>query len=471
MSSIRLTCHGAARTVTGSRHLLEIPHRRLLVDGGMFQGLKELRLRNWSEPGFDPTTIDEVLLTHAHIDHSGYLPRLVKLGLEAPILCTPATSDLLKVLLMDAAKLQEEDADYANRKGFSKHHPAQPLFDAGDAEAALALRRAVDYDTPVHCGDATVTWHNAGHLLGSAFLEVEVARAGQQPLRIVFSGDIGRYGSPLHPDPQPRPACDVLVLESTYGDRSHDQTPLEEQLSEPVGRCLGRGGIVLIPAFAVGRSQQIMLVLRRLMRSGALPRVPIHLDSPMAVDATAIYSKYLNSSNLDEDVFADGREHLFPEEVHLHRATSESKGLNKLHGPRIIVSASGMLTGGRVLHHLARLAPDPKNLVLLAGFQAPGTRGRSLVEGADTLKIHGGHVPVRCEVESISGLSGHGDQGELLKWLESAPLPQRIILVHGEERAMRALEAKIEQRHGIRCELPVIGQTLTLAGESRSLRA
>lgn len=462
MSSIRLTCHGAARTVTGSRHLLEIPGRKFLVDGGMFQGLKELRLRNWSGPGFDPRSIDEVLLTHAHIDHSGYLPRLAKLGLEAPILCTPATFDLLEVLLMDAAKLQEEDADYANRKGYSKHHPAEPLFDADDARAALGLRRAVDYESPTVLGDATVTWHNAGHLLGSAFLEVEVARAGGAPMRIVFSGDIGRYGSPLHPDPEPRPACDVLVLESTYGDRTHDQTSLEDQLAGPIGACLKRRGTVLIPAFAVGRSQQITLVLRRLMRDGKLPRVPIHLDSPMAVDATRIYSKYLNPANLDEDVYADGRLRLFPDEVHFHRDTSSSKGLNRLHGPRILVSSSGMLTGGRILHHLARLAPDPNNLILLAGFQAPGTRGRSLVEGATTLKIHGAQVSVRCEVASITGLSGHADQGELLRWLDGAPLPKRIVLVHGEEHAMEAFGKVIHERHGIRCEMPAIGETLEL---------
>lgn len=460
MSSIRLTCHGAARTVTGSRHLLELPDRKLLIDGGMFQGLKELRLRNWSSPGFDAREIDEVLLTHAHIDHSGYLPRLTKLGLDAPILCTPATADLLEVLLMDAAKLQEEDADFANRKGYSKHHPAEPLFDANDAAAALALRQAVEYYQPVQLGSAAVTWHNAGHLLGSAFLEVAID--GDHPLRVVFSGDIGRYGSPLHPDPEPRPECDVLVMESTYGDRTHDPTPLEDQLAGPVGRCLARKGIVLIPAFAVGRSQQITLVLRRLMRDRLLPRVPIHLDSPMAVDATSIYSRYLDPHNLDRDVFEDGRIELFPKDVHFHRHTSASKSLNSLRGPRIIISSSGMLTGGRILHHLARLAPDPNNLVLLAGYQAPGTRGRSLVEGAPSVKIHGQTVPIRCEVESITGLSGHADRNELLRWLESAPLPKRLILVHGEEKAMRSLATEIHERHGLEAELPVIGQTMTL---------
>lgn len=461
--SIRLTCHGAARTVTGSRHLLEVDGRATLVDGGMFQGLKALRLRNWGDPGFDPRRMDEVLLTHAHIDHSGYLPRLARLGLEAPIYCTPATYDLLEVLLLDAAKLQEEDARFANRHGYSKHHPAEPLFDEADARAALALRRVVRYGEVLELGPIRAAWHNAGHLLGSAYLEVSVGRRGADPLRIVFSGDIGRYGVPLHPDPMPRLQSEVLVLESTYGDRDHPTTSLEEQLAEPLSWCLGHGGTVLIPAFAVGRSQQITLVLRRLMKKGLLPDVPIHIDSPMAVDATRIYSRYLDAINLDHDVFEDGRLDLFPSDVHFHRSTAASKALNGMRGPRVIVSASGMLTGGRVLHHLGRLAPDPKNLVLLAGFQAPGTRGRTLAEGAETVKLHGQHVPIRCRVETLHGLSGHADRGELLRWLDGAPLPRRIVLVHGEVKAMSALAAEIERRHGIVCEMPEIGETLELA--------
>lgn len=462
-SSIRLTCHGAARTVTGSRHLLELADRKLLVDGGMFQGLKELRVRNWGDPGFDPRQLDAVLLTHAHIDHSGYLPRLTRLGMTAPIYCTPATNELLEILLLDAAKLQEEDADFANRHGFSKHHPAEPLFGEGDAQDALALRRVVDYDTPLELGSASVMWHNAGHLLGSAFLSVSAERAGSAPLRVVFSGDIGRYDMPLHVDPVGRPDCDVLVLESTYGDRDHDETPFEDQLAEPVGRCLRARGTVLVPAFAVGRAQQITLVLRRLMQQGDLPDVPIHIDSPMAVDATRIYSRYLDTENLDPNIPEDGELHLFPEDVHFHRSTNSSKALNTMKGPRIIVSASGMLTGGRVLHHLARLAPHPDNLVLLAGFQAPGTRGRALADGAETVKIHGAHIPVRCQVATLHGLSGHADRGELLRWLGTAPMPRRIVLVHGEERAMFALADEIEKRHGIRAELPRIGETLDLA--------
>lgn len=462
---MRLSFHGAAGTVTGSKHLLESGGRHVLLDAGMFQGRKDLRLRNWDGPDFDPRAVDRVLLSHTHIDHVGYLPRLVRLGLRAPVHCTPAAFDLAGLMLLDAAKIQEEDARYANKKGFSRHRPAKPLYTTGDARRALELLRKQPYrrwlDVDPEAG-IRARFLNSGHLLGAAFLEIRIDRGGRERT-VVYSGDVGRFDIPLHLDPQPLPRCDVLIVESTYGDRSHTRKPVLEQIGPPMRRVLKGRGTVLIPAFAVGRSQQITLMLRRLMKQGELPEVPIHIDSPMATDATRIYSRFLNRRNVDADVFEDGRLRLFPSDVQFHRSSRESKRLNDLPGPRIVVSSSGMLTGGRVLHHLRRLLPDPRNLVLLVGYQPPGTRGRDLVEGRRSVKVHGRHVPAAARVLQVHGLSGHADRSELLRWLDSAPAPPKVaFVVHGEPDSAEAFAATLRRRYRCRTEIPALGDAYDL---------
>ncbi|MGQ0723226.1 MAG: MBL fold metallo-hydrolase RNA specificity domain-containing protein [Candidatus Eiseniibacteriota bacterium] len=461
---MRLEFHGAAGTVTGSKYRLETGRGAVLVDAGLFQGKKALRLRNWESPGFEPGAIDAVLLTHVHVDHVGYLPRLVRLGYRGPVFATAATVDLAAIVLRDAAKIQEEDAAYANRKGFSKHSPALPLFDAADAEAALRLLRPVPFGEWMDTADGIrARWTNTGHLLGAAMIEVE-AKGARDETRLLFSGDVGRYGQPLHVDPSPRPPSDWLVIESTYGNRTHPGEPIEDQLLEPMRRTLSRRGVVLVPAFAVGRSQLVTLVLRRLMGRGTLPEVPIHIDSPMAVDATSIYSKYLDARNVDADVFADGRAVLFPDCVEMHRTVDESKHLNALDGPRVIISSSGMMVGGRILHHLRQRLPDPRNLVCLAGFQAEGTRGRALVDGAKTLRMHGEDVPVRAEVVNLSGFSGHADAGELMRWYRTeATAPRGVFVTHGEPEAAAALAKRLEAAGAGAVRVPDLGEGVRLS--------
>ena len=460
---VQLGFHGAAGTVTGSRHLLDVDGARILVDAGLFQGVKELRDLNWQKPGFDPRSVGRLLLTHTHIDHAGYLPRLVRDGYGGPVDCTPATQELAGLLLLDAAKLQEEDAAYANKKKFTKHDPALPLSTSDDAQAALARLRAIDYDAWLDLGSGVrASFRNAGHLLGSALVEVRIERNGRART-IVFSGDVGGYGMPLHPDPTPPPACDALVIESTYGDRLHDHTPLADQMREPLRATFARGGVVVIPAFAVGRAQQVTMLLGDMMRSGELPEVPIDMDSPMAVDATRIYGRHLRDHNLDADLFEDGRSRLCPPGLRFHRTTEESKALNDLGGPRVIISASGMLTGGRVLHHLERRLPDARNLVMLVGYQAAGTRGRALLDGAKTLFIHGHEVPVRAGFLAMHGLSGHADSDELMRWMRSgAARPAAVFVTHGEPEAQAALARRIEKEVGARTFEPRLGSVFDL---------
>ncbi len=447
-----LSFHGGAGTVTGSRHLLEAGGVRVLVDAGMFQGLKKLRKRNWRSPAFEPDAIDHLLLTHAHIDHSGYLPRLVKNGLRAPVHCTRATHDLGRLLLLDAAKIQEEDAKYANKKGFSKHHPALPLYTTEDAEASFELLSPVGYGEWIELGEGLrARFLNAGHILGAAIVDVRLdAPSGE--IKIVFSGDLGRYGVPLHSDPDPMPDCDVLVIESTYGNREHKTESIESQIRDALISCIDRKGTILIPSFAVGRSQLITLCLRLLIKAGRLPDLPIHIDSPMAVDATRIYSKHIRDLSLDETLVDDGRSRLFPDNVQFHRSVADSKKLNKLPGPRIIISASGMLTAGRVLHHLKRLLSDERNLVILVGYQAAGTRGRKMMEGAKSIRVHGKDVPVRAEFFPISGLSAHADKNELLRWVRSAggveKLPATIFVTHGEPKVADAFAKSLHEKVG-----------------------
>ena len=468
---MRLTFHGAARTVTGSRHLVEAADARVLVDCGMFQGLKKLRRMNWDEPGFEPGFLDHVILTHAHIDHTGYTPRLMQYGFRGDIHCTPATAELLEVMLMDAAHIQEEDAAWANKKGFSKHKPAEPLYTSLDALQALKQLRPSAFTRWVTINpDLRFRFGNSGHILGAAFVELRVkggndTRDNVNPgeTTVVFSGDLGRYGVPLHEDPDPLPDCDVLVVESTYGDRRHETTPVLEQIREDFQKTIHRRGVVLVPSFAVGRTQLVALLLREFMRDGDLREVPIHIDSPMAINATAIYSRHLYDSNLDEEVTFDGRSRLFPNSVHLHRTVHESKQLNNARGPRVIIAASGMMTGGRILHHLSRRLSDHNNLVLLTGYQAVGTRGRALQDGAGHLRIHGRDVPVEAKVGTINGLSSHADGDEIMRWIGSAGRrPRRVFVVHGQPESAENLAGRIAREFGAEVAVPDLKESFEI---------
>lgn len=469
---LSLAFHGGAGTVTGSRFLLSTGKARILIDCGLFQGLKELRLLNWRPPAFDVRALDAVLVTHAHIDHTGYLPRLVREGYRGPIYATPATVELAEVLLLDAARLQEEDAEYANRKGYSKHHPALPLFTTADAESALKRMKAIDFDEWLDLDSSfSARFQSAGHILGSSHIEVRASDA-EGRATVVFSGDVGRYNMPLHIDPVPPPPCDALVLESTYGDRLHDEAALQEQLRRPLMDTIRRGGTVLIPAFAVARVQLVTLMLRQLMESGALPEVPIHIDSPMAVDVTRIYQRYLGSDELDREAGAHASGALFPRHVRFHRSVEESRALNDLPGPRIIISSSGMLTGGRVLHHLRRLAGNPSNLIALAGYQAAGTRGRALQDGATTLRMHGEDITIRARVVSLDGFSAHADAAELVRWALSGPgVPETVFLAHGEPEAQQALAARLKEASVPQALVPRLGQEFTFVSASRRWRS
>ena len=468
---MRLTFHGAARTVTGSRHLLEAAGQRILVDCGMFQGRKKLRLLNWQEPGFEPGFLDHVVLTHAHIDHTGYVPRLMQYGFSGPIHCTPATAELLELMLMDSAHIQEEDAAWANKKGFSKHKPAEPLYTSMDALQALKLLAPSGFDKWIKLSpEVRCRLGNSGHILGAAFAEFRISggedkadNANPGETTIIFSGDVGRYDVPLHSDPAPLPDCDVLIVESTYGKRKHEQSPVLDQIRKDFEQIMHRRGIVLVPSFAVGRTQLVALILRELMREGDLQEVPIHIDSPMAIDATAIYSRHLYDCNLDKEVTFDGRSRLFPFKVQRHRTVHESKMLNNLDGPRVIIAASGMMTGGRILHHLVRRLPDHNNLVLLTGYQAIGTRGRALQDGADTLRIHGQNIPVEAKVATINGLSSHADGDEIMRWIGTArKKPARVFVVHGEPESAEHLAGRIAGEIGAEVSVPDLKESFEI---------
>jgi metallo-beta-lactamase family protein len=437
---------GAAGTVTGSMHLLEADGHQVLLDCGLFQGPKALRLRNWRDFPFDPKRLDAVVLSHAHIDHSGALPLLARRGYRGPIYCTAATVDLLGVLLPDSAHLQEEDADRANRRGYSKHKPALPLYTAADADRALAQLQPAGSDRPFPVvGEIAATYRCAGHILGAATVDVRLGPGS----RVVYSGDLGRYGRPLLPDPEPVPHADVLLLESTYGDRTHVKGT-GEALAAVVRDTAQRGGALVVPAFVVDRTQEVLWLLQRLEEEGRIPELPVYVDSPSATEVTEIYRRH--PADLDAESrrgLSSGNDPLRTKRCTFCRSVEESKRLNDLHGPIIIVSASGMATGGRILHHLQHRLPDTRNTVLLVGYQAAGTRGRSLQDGARTLRMFGADVPVRARVETIHGLSAHADQEEILRWLGGFQRPpRRTYLVHGEPAAAEGLAAAIRARYG-----------------------
>ena len=465
---ITLTFLGAAGMVSGSRHLLDVDDKRVLFDCGLFQGTKSLRERNWKSLQVPPDSLQSVVLTHAHIDHSGWLPRLVKQGFTGPIHTSRATADLLGLMLFDSAKCQAEDALYANRKGYSNHHPAQPLYEEQDVEHTLRLVRVVDRETwfepafGVRC-----RFHDAGHMLGSSFVEVEAATHHGTPTKILFSADVGRYNAPLYNDPVKAFACDWLVCESTYGDRDHsDIDPLHE-LETATREAIERGGMMLVASFAVGRCQQLVYLLRILMASGRLPQIPIWVDSPMAVVATNIFHKHLAEQDLSEAKLAGVDESLATLSVHLAKTSEESKAINDANGPGIIIASSGMMNGGRILHHLKRRLPDSRTTVLVAGFQAAGTRGRALLDGAEFLRIHGRDIPVKAAVRRIETLSGHADRRELVRWLSGLPAPECTFLVHGEPQAASGMAEQIRSSFGWKTMIPTIGQTVHLERAER----
>jgi len=446
LNGLRLQFLGATGTVTGSRYLVEFRGRRLLVDCGLFQGLKQLRLRNWAPPPVPAVSIDAVLLTHAHIDHSGYLPRLTAEGFRGPIYASPGTAELLAILLPDSGRLQEEDARYANRHGFSKHSPALPLYTEAQALQSLAQVRPREFGKAFEpVPGLLVSFSHAGHIVGAASVHL-ATDAGS----ITFSGDLGRTDDPVMLPPAAAPDGDVIVIESTYGDRLHPAAPSADQLCDVVSRTAARGGTTLIPAFAVGRAQAILHALLRLKAEGRIPDLPLYLNSPMASQATRLVH-----SHIDEHRLTDADRWDLAEKVRYVRTETESRALNRPGYPSVIVAASGMATGGRVLHHLEALAPDARNTILFVGHQATGTRGATLLGGADRVRIHGQWVQVRAAVAAIEGMSSHADRAQLLGWLATLHrAPRHVYVTHGEPQAADSLRQAIEERFGWPASVP-----------------
>jgi metallo-beta-lactamase family protein len=453
-----LTFLGAAGTVTGSQYLLESDRHRLLVDCGMFQGLKSLRVRNWARLPVHPASVTSVVLTHAHIDHSGLLPRLVANGLGGRIFCTAGTKDLCSLVLPDAARLQEEDARRANRGRYSKHTPALPLFTENDAIAALNRLQPFGFNRAMPVSpDLEAEFINAGHLLGSAYAKLH--RRDGSGATILFGGDLGRYDRPILPDPDPGVECDVLLLESTYGDRAHAPDDGGAELARIVNETAERKGKLIVPAFAIGRVEEVLYWLKKLEDEGRVPVLPVYVDSPMALRAMQYYRDH--AAELDPDIRpARGQVCAFCtarfEPVESNR---ESQEIIDRRGPAIIISASGMATGGRVLNHLAAGLPDPRNTVLFVGFQAAGTRGRQLIEGAPQVKMFGQYVPVQARIERLDAMSAHADANEILRWLRTFPkAPGITYLVHGEPPAQVALKGRIERELGWKVHIPEYGE-------------
>lgn len=442
----RLQFLGGTGTVTGSKYLVEWAGKRLLVDCGLFQGWKQLRLRNWAPLPFDPASLDAVLLTHAHLDHTGYLPLLVKNGFKGPVHCTGGTRDLCGLLLPDAGHIQEQDAAYANRKGFSKHTPALPLYTKEDAERALEQLQPVPYDQPLELAPGLeARFSPAGHILGSALVQLS---DGERSL--LFSGDLGRPRDLVMYPPAFGLEADFLLVESTYGDRRHEERDVGERLGEIVRRTAERGGAVLVPTFAVGRAHALLFLLQDLQARGEIPELPVFLDSPMAVSAMEIYCRHMREHRLDHETCKRTCN-----VARYVRATEESKQLNTHQDPRIVLAASGMLTGGRVLHHLKHIGPDPRSTIVFIGYQAGGTRGAQLLGGARSVKVHGQTVRVRADVEQVDGLSAHADYAETLAWLRTFRRPPRLTFVtHGEPAASAALAERIAQELGWACAVP-----------------
>jgi len=450
----RITFLGAAGTVTGSKYLVGSDDFQLLVDCGLFQGVKWLRERNWSAFPVDATSIDSVVLTHAHIDHSGYLPRLFKLGFSGMVYCTQGTADLLHILLRDTAFLQQEEARHANKHRFSKHRPAIPLFTTEDVEACLRhVRPMAYYEHFLPAKSVTASFTRAGHIVGSGCLTLKTNKEV-----ITFSGDVGRPHDPIMKAPDLLPQTDYLVVESTYGSRHHPREDPINALEELVTKCMSQKSVLLIPAFAVGRAQHILHLLAELRNSGKIPNVPIFLDSPMAIKATEIYCQHQEDHNLNNKDIERLRQ--------VATCTAEPKASMEIDiqaGPMIIISASGMATGGRILHHLRQFLPDPNNVVLIVGFQAAGTRGRSLLDGADEIKIFGEYIPVKARIIEIEGLSAHGDYQELIEWLRQSKVsPKRVFVTHGEPSEADAFRRRLVETFSWDTVVPTDGSAYVL---------
>jgi metallo-beta-lactamase family protein len=455
-----LTFLGAARTVTGSKYLLDHAGVRVLFDCGLFQGLKELRQRNWEDFPVPADSIHAIVLTHAHLDHVGYLPRLVANGFRGRVFCTSGTADLCRLVLPDSGRIQEEDARQANKHGYTRHALALPLYGETDALRALTHLQAVPYG---HAQDVargvTATFSPAGHLLGSSHVLVRLDAGAT----ILFGGDLGRYGRPVLPDPADAPAADIVLVESTYGDRDHVADETGEGLAEVIRQAAGRGGKLIIPAFAIGRVEELLYWVRRLERERRIPVLPVYVDSPMAAQALRFYASHV--AELDEDMRPSRKEVTTFATARFQTITSpqQSKELTASRRSAIVISSSGMATGGRVLHHLARALPDPRNTVLLVGYQAPGTRGRLLADGATDVKIHGHYVPVVAPVVKIDSMSAHADRNEILRWLGTLPAaPQRVYLVHGEPEPMDALRELIRERLRWDSRTPAYRETIAV---------
>ncbi len=460
---------GGVGTVTGSKYLVQTNRARVLVDCGLFQGLKELRERNWQEPPFDARSLNAVLITHAHIDHTGYLPRMVRQGFHGPVYCSRGTADLLKILLPDAGRLQEEEADYRNRHNLSKHKPALPLYTEKDAFAALELVEPL-----ANTGEAftpapgiRASFRISGHILGSSLvlLELDHATPNGEDRRVLFSGDLGHYDQPIIRDPTPPPACDYLLVESTYGDREHDPEDPKVALARIINDAAKRDAPVLIPAFAVGRTQEIVYLIRELEDEKAIPVLPVTVDSPMAAATTTVYAN--RKEEQDEEyasILTQQKHPLRTNSMTTASSRQESKRLNDAKGARVIVSASGMMTGGRVLHHALRLVPDPETTILFVGYQAAGTTGRRILDGESEVKILGQWVPVRCRIAKIGGFSAHADWKEVLRWLEGmeSGVPQQTFLTHGEPEAATAMAAHIKEKFGWNVHVPRYGEKIDL---------
>jgi metallo-beta-lactamase family protein len=478
----QITFLGAAQTVTGSKHLLRVNGRSILFDCGLFQGQKELRERNWHKLPIEAAAIDAVVLTHAHLDHSGYLPKLVAGGFKGRIFCTPGTLDLCRLVLPDAGRIQEEDARDANRHGYSKHQPALPLFTEADAYRALERLQPVGYERPIEIlSGVEVDFIPAGHLLGSAYARVRIFDSGggqaspavgvggtairaESGLRVLFGGDLGRFNRPVLPDPAPVAETDILLVESTYGDRQHEQDDDGERLAAIIRQTAERGGKLIVPAFAIGRTEEVLYWIKRLEEQKRIPVLPVFVDSPMAVDALRFYSD--RRDELDAELGATGGRALrvfattrFQTVV----SPEQSKEVTAAKMPAIVISASGMATGGRVLHHLKAALPDARNTVLFVGYQAEGTRGRQLVDGVGAMKIHGALVPVAATIVKIDSMSAHADQREILRWLRGFTRPPRMTyLVHGEPGPMATLKQVIEAELGWQAHMPTLGESVEL---------
>jgi metallo-beta-lactamase family protein len=464
-----ITFYGGVGTVTGSKYLLKHRDRKILVDCGLFQGLKVLRDRNWAPPPFDPAEIDAVIVTHAHIDHTGYLPKLVQLGFKGDVITSRATADLLKILLPDSARLQEEEADFRNRHQLSVHTPALPLYTEEDARAALERLRPVPNDgSPVPIVEGiTARFMVAGHILGASLVLAEMANSHPDggPLRFLFSGDLGHYDQPILKDPAPPPDCDYLMCESTYGDRLHSMASAEKQLERIINEAAGRGGPILIPAFAVGRTQEVLYIIRELEEQDRVPVLPVVVDSPMAAQATQVYNRWHEEHDREYASLLAGKKHpLRTAWMSTASSKEESKRLNEMRGCRIIISASGMMTGGRVLHHAMRMLPDENATLVFVGFQAVGTTGRRIQDGEREVKIMKNMVPVRCHIERVEGFSAHADWQDVLRWLSGLRRPPKMVFTtHGEPESAAAMARHIRERFGWNVVIPEYGQTVELA--------